>query len=511
MKTIKNLTADELRKSILQLAIQGKLVKQNPNDEPASVLVDKIYEEKKKLIAEGKIKKEKEESRIFKGDDNRYYEKIGKKEPVDITDDLPFDIPDSWEWIRLKNIVKINTGNKDANYGDISGKYDFFTCALIPIKSKTFSFDGTSLILPGNGANVGISIFYQGKFEAYQRTYVLQNILDENNLKYLDIELNCRWKKYNQDKLYGSAIPYIKLGNIENYLLPLPPLEEQKRIVEKIGELEPYIKKYDNLEKQLTKLENEITDKLKKSILQYAIQGKLVKQDSNDEPASVLLERIKAEKEKLIKEGKIKRDKNESFIYQGDDKNYYENINGKVVNITDEIPFDIPDNWCWIRIKNILSSIQYGYNAPAKHTGNIKLLRISDIQNNNVNWNSVPYCDINNEMFNIYKVSNKDIFIARTGGTIGKSYLLNQQIKNCVFAGYLIRFQLINKELAYFVNYFLNSPCYWSQVTKGSMGTGQPNINGVTLGNLLIPITQQHTIYNIVIRLEKIFQTIDLF
>ena len=189
----------------------------------------------------------------------------------------------------------------------------------------------------------------------------------------------------------GGAQPNISREKIISNFIPLPPLEEQKRIVEKIEELEPYIKKYDSLEKQLTKLENEITDKLKKSILQYAIQGKLVKQNPNDEPASVLLERIKAEKEKLIKEGKIKRDKNESFIYQGDDKNYYENINGKVVNITDEIPFDIPDNWCWCRFKSIVR-FNLGKTPERANSNNwtpdFPWVSISDMQDKEIIYNT---------------------------------------------------------------------------------------------------------------------------
>ena len=146
--------------------------------------------------------------------------------------DMPFQIPDSWVWVKFGEIASITTGTKDANEGDSQGEYDFFTCALVPIKSKSYSFDGEYLILPGNGANVGKCIHYIGKFEAYQRTYVVQCY--KTFMKYIYYVIMLKWEKYNQDKLFGSAIPYIKLSNLEDFSIPLPPLSEQKRIVHKV-------------------------------------------------------------------------------------------------------------------------------------------------------------------------------------------------------------------------------------------------------------------------------------
>ena len=179
--------------------------------------------------------------------------------------------------------------------------------------------------------------------------------------------------------------------------------------------------------------------KLKNSILQMAVQGKLVPQDPNDEPASVLLERIRKEKEQLIKEGKIKRNKNESYIFRGADNLHYEQIGKEVRCIEDELPFEIPDSWKWDRWGNISFKIQYGYNAPAKNQGKIKMVRISDIQNNMVNWPSVPFCDISDNDIEDYLLHNNDILFARTGGTVGKSFLVNNIKENAIFAGYLIR------------------------------------------------------------------------
>ena len=209
---------EKLKKSILQEAIMGKLVPQDSNDEPASVLLNKIREEKKQLVKEGKLKK-----------------KDLEETPIN-EDEKPFEIPESWEWVRLNVLLQIFTGKKDANFGDEKGEYDFFTCSNTPLKSNSYSYDGEYLIMPGNGANIGNVIHYTGKFEAYQRTYLLQSYCTIN-LDYLKYHLSCNWKEYNQDKLYGSAIPYIKLGNLTSYMVALPPLAEQKRIVAKIEEV----------------------------------------------------------------------------------------------------------------------------------------------------------------------------------------------------------------------------------------------------------------------------------
>ena len=224
---------DLLKKSILQEAIQGRLVPQYPTDEPATKLLERIRVEKQKLVKEGKLKaKDITDSIIYKGNDNKYYEKCDNTITC-IDAEIPFEIPKSWSWCRLSTLMQILTGKKDANYGDEKGPYEFFTCSNTPLKSTTYSYDGDYLIMPGNGANIGQVIHYTGRFEAYQRTYLL-HAYSLINLDYLKYHLMCNWKEYNQDKLYGSAIPYIKLGNLTSYLVALPPLVEQKRIVDKI-------------------------------------------------------------------------------------------------------------------------------------------------------------------------------------------------------------------------------------------------------------------------------------
>ena len=229
---------------------------------------------------------------------------------------------------------------------------------------------------------------------------------------------------------------------------------------------------------------------LKNSILQWAIQGKLVPQDPNDEPASVLLERIRTEKERLIKEKKIKRSKNESIIYRGEDNSYYEKFaDGTVKCIDDEIPFEIPEGWEWERWGNVSYSIQYGYNAPAKPTGDILMVRISDIQNNQVVWDGVPYCDIEEKEIPTYLLRDNDILFARTGGTVGKSFLVKQVPERSIYAGYLIRTQYNTSNLCpEYLKAFMESQLYWEQLKKGTIATAQPNCNGQTLGGMLLPI-----------------------
>ena len=205
------------RDAILQLAVQGKLVPQDSSDEPASDLLKKIEAKKTQLVEEKKIKK-------------------SKPLPPIESDKAPFEIPGGWAWAKLGNLLTIVTGKKDVNEGHEDGLYPFFSCAAKPLKSNVYSFDCKAILVPGNGANVGMTMFYQGKFEAYQRTYVLMDFF-KVVARYIRISLDANFIKSITGKQYGSAINYIRLGNLTNFLVPLPPLAEQHRIVEKVDEL----------------------------------------------------------------------------------------------------------------------------------------------------------------------------------------------------------------------------------------------------------------------------------
>ena len=215
------------------------------------------------------------------------------------------------------------------------------------------------------------------------------------------------------------------------------------------------------------------TKKLRQKILDLAIHGKLVPQDPNDEPASVLLERIRAEKERLIAEGKIKRSKKSSTS----DTSHYENV-----------PFELPEGWCWTTIGEVSSSILYGVSESAKETGAYKLLRITDIQDNKVNWDSVPHTDFDKEKALNYLLQDGDILFARTGATVGKSYLVSGLTEESIYASYLIRVQTSQLIFPDYIKRFFESGYYWEQITLSSVGIGQPNVNGTTLANLNVPI-----------------------
>ena len=250
---------------------------------------------------------------------------------------------------------------------------------------------------------------------------------------------------------------------------------------------------------------------LKNSILQWAIQGKLVPQDPNDEPASVLLDKIRQEKERLIKEKKIKRDKNASIIYRGDDNSHYEKIlaTGEVKCIDDEIPFDVPQGWEWERWGNIAQTIQYGYNAPALEHGVIKMVRISDIQENCVLWDNVPYCLIDENDIDTYLLKVNDILFARTGGTVGKSFLVEEVPEKAIYAGYLIRTRYSSLLNPRYMKSFMESQLYWEQLKNGTIATAQPNCNGKTLAKMLLPIPPTKEQDRIVKKLTQLSSFLD--
>ena len=495
------MNAQQLKNSILQLAVQGKLVPQDPNDEPASALIERIRAEKEKLIKEKKIKPDKNPSYIFRGSDNLPYEKVGKNEPVCIADEVPFDIPDSWEWVRLGSLGETNIGltykptdictigtavlrSNNIQNGKIN--YDGLVYVSCPIPERAMAQKGDILICARNGSHklVGKSAIIQQNgmaFGAFMAIY--RSICND----YIQLFINSKLFRQQLEGATTTTINQITQDMLKNQLCPLPPLSEQKRIVEKYKELEPYINNYNKAYEKIEKLNTDFPDSLKKSILQEAVQGKLVPQDPNDEPASVLIEQIRKEKEQLIKDKKIKKDKNESYIFRRDNS-HYEKIGSEERCIDDEIPFDIPDSWEWCTLASVTEQIHYGYTASAAPVGDAKLARITDIQDNKIMWETVPYCSISKENLPKYKLKNRDILIARTGGTIGKTYIVRNLNENAVFASYLIRaipLQLVNEE---YLKLFMESPLYWEQLKTYSMGTGQPNVNGQSLSKLRLPI-----------------------
>ena len=361
----------QLKNSILQWAIQGKLVPQDPNDEPASVLLEKIRAEKARLIKEGKIKKDKKESIIYRGEDNSYYEKFADGKVVCIDDEIPFEIPSGWEWCRIREISQSYIGltyspSEVSSDGVIvlrssniqNGKISLNDIVRVKssISEKLWVEENDIIICARNGSKklVGKSAIVEeisepmtfGAFMTICKTFLY---------RYVHIFLQSDLFFSQLRNVSGTTtINQLTQNNFNGFLIPIPPKREQERISNKLSDISPLVDKYGGLQCKLDSLNTRINELLKKSILQEAIQGKLVPQAPNDEPASVLLQRIKEEKQRLVKEGKLKKkDVVASFIYKGDDNKYYEQIGEKSICIDNEVPFEIPESWQWCRIGTI--------------------------------------------------------------------------------------------------------------------------------------------------------------
>lgn len=234
-------------------------------------------------------------------------------------------------------------------------------------------------------------------------------------------------------------------------------------------------------------------EQLKASILQYAIQGKLVEQRPEEGTGEELYRQIQAEKQRLIQEKKIKKEKPLAEISE------------------DEIPFDIPESWKWVRWGNLSFSIQYGYNAPAKKSGRIKMVRISDIQEGKVVWDTVPFCDIKEEEIPTYLLSINDILFARTGGTVGKSYIVKEIPEEAIYAGYLIRTRYSDMLCPEYLYYFMQTHLYWTQLRNGTIATAQPNCNGQTLSKMILPLPPLAEQKRIVAKIEELLPLVDRY
>ena len=359
------MTAQQLKNSILQMAVQGKLVPQDPNDEPASVLLERIRAEKERLIKEKKIKREKNPSVIFKGADNTPYEKIGD-EVRSLADEVPFDIPDSWEWVRLGNIGETNIGltykpsdvtsdgvpvlrSNNIQNGQIDYSELLYVSCAVP--ERAYAHKGDILICARNGSRalVGKSAIVDADGMAFG---AFMAIYRSSCNPYIQLFINSYLFRGQLEGATTTTINQVTQEMLKRQLCPLPPIQEQLRIVQKYTELQPLIAAYSNAYDKAQILSTAFPEALKKSILQEAVQGKLVPQDPSDEPAEALLERIRAEKQRLIKEGKIKKDKHESFIFRRDNS-HYEKLDGVERCIDEELPFEIPDSWEWIRLGTV--------------------------------------------------------------------------------------------------------------------------------------------------------------
>ena len=378
----------QLKNSILQWAIQGKLVPQDPNDEPASVLLDKIRQEKERLIKEKKIKRDKNASIIYRGEDNSYYEKmLATGEVKCIDEEIPFDVPVGWEWCRLGELISYQNGyaytsselNKECKGMPVikSGNLMTYEVVLKPNNDyveKPSTKMLTSVINKGdllmclssqsdNPEPLGKTAIYKANTPALlnQRVLKMRPWLAEM-LEYMYYVINSEYFHYTvSHQGGGSAQANLKLGHVLSMLVPLAPLEEEVRIVDKITAIMPLVLQYETTFLKQEKLNIEINNRLKSSILQEAIQGKLVPQIAEEGSAQDLLKQIKEEKRRLVREGKLKKSAlNDSVIFRGDDNKYWEKSEDGAVCIDEEIPFEIPSNWAWVRLDDICSFIHRG-------------------------------------------------------------------------------------------------------------------------------------------------------
>ena len=356
----------QLKNSILQWAIQGKLVPQDPNDEPASVLLERIRAEKARLVKEGKIKKDKNESIIFRGDDNSHYEKfLATGEVKCIDEEIPFEIPDGWEWCRMQDVITFVNGRAYKKEELLTqGKYkvlrvgNFFTnnewyYSDLELLADKYCYKGD--LLYAWSASFGPQIWYEDKTIFHYHIWNVKfdsKILFREYLYYFFLFDKTQVKASTT----GSTMIHVSMENMKPRLIPIPPINEQKRIVRKIENVIPLVERYGEFQNKKEILDSNIRESLEKSILQEAIHGRLVPQDPSDEPAFELLKRIREEKLRLVKEGKLKKkDITDSVIFKGDDNRHYEKIGGQIIDISEDIPFDIPDSWSWVRLRNICS------------------------------------------------------------------------------------------------------------------------------------------------------------
>ena len=449
------------------------------------------------------------------------YEKIGD-EVRSLANEVPFDIPDSWEWVRVRNCTELFNGRafkpsdwtitglpivRIQNLNDEKAPFNYYD----KLVDKDVHLYGGELLFAWSGTpgtSFGAHIWRDQ--EAVLNQHIFKLLFDETAIfkPYYMYALNQRVGNLIKAAHGSAGLQHVTRGVFESTLIPLPPFAEQIRIVEKLNVLFPIVDHYSNAYDNLNNLQAAFPEALKKSILQEAVQGKLVPQDPSDEPAEALLERIRVEKQWLIKEGKIKKDKHESIIFRRDNS-HYEKLDGMKRCIDDELPFEIPESWAWVRWGAIAESIQYGYNAPAKQEGRIRMVRISDIHENTVAWSSVPFCDIDDSDIPTYLLQANDILFARTGGTVGKSFLVSEVPCESIYAGYLIRTRYSSLLCPQYLKYFMESPLYWQQLKSGTTATAQPNCNGQTLAKMLLPLPPANEQLRIVDNLVRTFTIIE--
>ncbi|WP_270574639.1 restriction endonuclease subunit S [Flavonifractor plautii] len=524
------MTAQQLKNSILQMAVQGKLVPQDPNDEPASVLLERIRTEKERLIKEKKIKCEKNPSVIFKGADNTPYEKIGD-EVRSLADEVPFEIPDSWEWVRLIDVCEYIQRGKSPKYSPIKkypvvaqkcNQWSGFSIEKAQfIEPNSLSSYGPERLLQDNDlmwnstglGTLGRMAIYKTAANPYKLAVADSHVTVIRPLKQFVLPeylyyyfANPSVQSVIEDQADGTTKQKeLATATIKAYLTPIPPLDEQRRILAKLSEVLPVVKNYGVVYDETTAMQEAFPESLKKSILQEAVQGKLVPQDPSDEPAEALLERIRAEKQRLIKEGKIKKDKHESVIFRRDNS-HYEKLDGVERCIDDELLFEIPDSWEWVRLGTVLEIARGGSPRPIQ--------QYLTTEPDGINWIKIGDTDKGGKY--IYKTKEKirpegvaksrmvhsGDFLLTNSMSFGRPYILKSD--GCIHDGWLVlsnRFECYSVDFLY---YILSSPFAYYQFCDSVSGAVVKNLNSDKVANALFPLPPLSEQKRIVQRIEEL-------
>ena len=518
----------QLKNSILQWAIQGKLVPQDPNDEPASVLLDKIRQEKERLIKEKKIKRDKNASIIYRGEDNSYYEKIlATGEVKCIDEEIPFEIPQGWKWERIGNLFETTSGstplsrnpdyyqNGSINWVRTTDLNNGVLCKTeIQITEKACS-DYNLTILPRNSVCIAMygGAGTIGKHSILQfDTTINQSVcaIKPNgycNMDYLHTFIEYQ-RPYWMDFAAGSRKdPNINQLIIKHCLLPIPPQKEQVRIVENLRLLNPHIARFGECQIKLEHINKEISDLLKKSILQEAIQGKLVPQIAEEGTAQELLEQIKAEKQKLVKEGKLKKSAlATSVIFHGDDNKYYEQIGKKRLDITDEIPFVIPETWQWVRVRDVFQLNPKNEAEDEKLVAFIPMEKISAGYKSDFTFDTAKWGTIKKGFTHF---ANGDVAFAKiTPCFQNRKSAIFHDLPNGIGAG-TTELKVLrpygNTIDRWYLLYFLESPYFIDEATFKGTANQQRIVVGY-LEDKLFPLPTQKEQQRIVAQIEKLFE-----
>ena len=504
-----------LRQKILDLAIRGKLVPQDPNDEPASVLLERIRAEKQQMVKDGKLKPKdiKNDTIIFVGEDNLHYEQFTDGTVKCIEDEIPFDVPEGWAWVRLATVLSLSSGKS--------------------IKVRQLTDEGEFSVYGGNGINgtysdynvdsdtiiIGRVGFYCGNvYKTSSKAWVTDNALiaaiKEKGI--FDIDFLVAVLKYLDlgKTSVSTAQPVVSGKGILPLIVPVPPKIEQNRILKSYIQIMPVLDLIENNKEEVLSL----ISMTKSKILDLAIRGQLVPQDPNDEPASLLLERIRAEKEELIKAGKIKRDKKESTIFKGEDNSYYESIKGKCICIDNDLPLNIPESWMWSKIDNIafvtkLAGFEYTKNiAPNLCEKGIPLFKGKNVQDSTIIYEFEAFIpeEISDELSRS-QITRKCILTPYVG-TIGNIAIHNKPGKYHLGSN-VGKIELYNKNTLLFEEYvvaYLQSSFGYQQLTKHMKATAQPSISIEAIRDVYIPIPPENEQQKIVLLLNTVVSKIDL-